>query len=389
MTEHTAALRERVGSFLESEVFPLEGGIDAHPPEVLAELRRKARGAGIFAPHLPKEWGGLGLSLPELCPIFEEAGRSLLGPLALNCSAPDEGNMHLLLLAGTEEQKARYLRPLASGETHSAFAMTEPAPGAGSDPTMMRTRARRDGGTFVIDGHKWFASGAHGAAFAIVAAVTEPEAPPKDAMTLFLVEEGTPGFKVLREIPVMGSPGPGGHCEVLLESCRVGESQVLGGVGSGFGLMQSRLGPARLTHCMRWLGAASRGLEIAAGRARERHAFGKALSEHEAVQFMLADSAIDLHASRLMVAHAASAIHGGDEARVLTSICKVFVSEAVGRVIDRAIQVCGALGYSADLPLERFYRDVRAFRIYDGPSEVHRRVVARELLRPRGHTASL
>jgi acyl-CoA dehydrogenase len=376
-------LQDRVRTFIEAEVFPLEARMtdEGIPADLLDEARRKAREAEVFLPHLPKEWGGLGLSLLGLCPVFEEAGRSLIGPLVLNCSAPDEGNMHLLLRCGTEEQKARYLRPLAEGKTRSAFAMTEPAPGAGSDPAMMQTRARRGGGGFVLDGHKWFASGAHGAAFTIVATVTDAAAPPKDAMTLFIVERDTPGFRVVREIPVMGSSGPGGHCEIRLESCRVGESQVLGGVGAGFALMQARLGPARLTHCMRWLGAAARSLAIAARRARDRNAFSQPLAEHEAVQWMLADSAIEIHAARLMVLHAAWAIEAGDEARLETSMCKVFVAEAIGRVIDRAVQVCGCLGYSADLPLERFYRDARAFRIYDGPSEVHRRVVAREVLR--------
>jgi acyl-CoA dehydrogenase len=312
--------------------------------------------------------------------VFEEAGRSPLGPLALHCAAPDEGNMHLLHRAATPEQKQRYLEPLMRGEVRSCFAMTEPAPGAGSDPTMLRTKAQRHGDGWVLDGHKWFTSGARGAAFAIVAAVTDATVNPRKGTTLFLVDAGTPGFQVGRAIPTMGGGGPGGHCEVLLSACRVPDSQVLGRVGEGFALMQARLGPARLTHCMRWLGAAHRAMDVAKTYVSRREAFGKHLNEHQAVQWMLADSVIDLHASRLLVLEAAWKLDRGDQARQETSMCKVFVAEAVSRVIDRCIQVCGALGYSRDLPLERFYRDVRAFRIYDGPSEVHRMVVARHWL---------
>jgi len=376
-------VRERVRAFIDGEVIPLEkheNEDEGLPSDLLGPLRVKAREARVWAPQLPKEHGGLGLDTVGLCVVFEEAGRSPLGPLALHCAAPDEGNMHLLHRAATPEQKQRYLEPLMRGEVRSCFAMTEPAPGAGSDPTMLRTRALRQGDGWVIDGHKWFTSGARGAAFAIVAAVTDPSVNPRKGTTLFLVDAGTPGFQVGRAIPTMGGGGPGGHCEVLLSACRVADSQVLGRVGEGFALMQARLGPARLTHCMRWLGAANRAMDIAKAYVSRREAFGKHLSEHQAVQWMLADSVIDLHASRLLVLEAAWKLDRGDQARQETSMCKVFVAEAVSRVIDRCIQVCGALGYSRDLPLERFYRDVRAFRIYDGPSEVHRMVVARHWL---------
>jgi acyl-CoA dehydrogenase len=380
-------LRQRVRVFIEQEVIPLEpldveeAGLPSHH---LKELHEKARAAGIYGPQLPREYGGLGLKTIGMCVVFEEAGRSLLGPLALNCAAPDEGNMHLLLRAGTPEQKKKYLDPLARGEVRSCFAMTEPAPGAGSDPTMMLTRAERAGEHWLINGTKWFTTGALGAAFAIVAAVTDPVAGAKEAVTLFLVDAGTPGFEVIRAIPTMTSPGPGGHCEVRFQGCVVGDGQVLGGLGHGFKLMQVRLGPARLTHCMRWLGAAARAVEIATQYAQQRQAFGKLLSEQQAVQWMLADSAIELHASRLMVMGAAWKLDRGEEARQETSMSKVFVAEAVGRIFDRAIQVCGALGISRDLLLERFYRDARAFRIYDGPSEVHRMVIARQVLKRAG-----
>jgi acyl-CoA dehydrogenase len=378
------ALRDRLRAFIRHEVVPLESQEQDEAglsPAALAEVRRKAKAAGVWAPQLPREYGGLGLNTVGLCVLFEEAGYSPLGPLALHCAAPDEGNMHLLLRAATPEQRQRFLDPLARGETRSCFAMTEPAPGAGSDPTMLRTRAERRDYRWLINGRKWFTSGARGAAFAIVAAVTDPAVPAKQGVTLFLVAAGTPGFEVVRAIPTMGSGGPGGHCEVAFTDCAVSDREVLGSVGEGFKLMQVRLGPARLTHCMRWLGAAARAQEIASQYALRRQAFGKQLAEHQAVQWMLADSAIEMHASRVMVLEAAWKLDHGHEARQETSMCKVFVAEAVGRVIDRAVQVCGATGVSRDLLLERLYRDVRAFRIYDGPSEVHRMVIARAVLK--------
>ena len=382
-------LRLKVRKFLDTEVIPLETKESAAglPPELFAHMRAKAKSAGLWTPHLPPELGGLGLSLLAMCLVFEEAGRSPLGPLALNCAAPDEGNMHLLHRAATPEQQRKYLHPLAAGAIRSCFAMTEPAPGAGSDPTMLQTRAEKHGEQWVINGRKWFTTGANGAAFAIVAAVTDPGVPAKHGTTLFLVEAGTPGFHLVRDVPTMTTDWPGGHGEILFENCAVPESHVLGGVGQGFKLMQVRLGPARLTHCMRWLGAAQRSQEIALQYARERQAFGKHLVEHQAVEWMLADSAMDLHASRLMTLEAAWKLENGSQARQEVSMCKVFVAEAVGRVIDRAIQICGAKGVSSDLILERFYRDARAFRIYDGPSEVHRMVIARGLVQGGRHEA--
>ncbi len=378
------AIQERVRGFIRAEVVLLEASEteeEGLPAERLADLRQKARQAGVWAPQLPVEHGGLGLDTLGLCVVFEEAGYSPLGPLALHCAAPDEGNMHLLLRAATSLQRERYFVPLARGETRSCFALTEPSPGAGSDPTMIRTRAERRDGKWGINGRKWFTSGAMGAAFAIVAAVTDSTVSARQGTTLFLVDAGTPGFEVVRAIPTMGSGGPGGHCEITFTDCVVSDDQVLGKPGEGFKLMQQRLGPARLTHCMRWLGAAQRALDVAVPYARQRQAFGKTLAEHQAVQWPLADSLIEMHAARLMVLQAAWKLDRGDEARQETSMCKVFVAEAVGRIIDRCIQACGALGISRDCILERLYRDVRAFRIYDGPSEVHRMVIARGLLR--------
>ncbi len=382
-------LRDRVAAFIRDEVIPLEAGGGEHEsisPERLEELRRKARAAGIYGPQLPREYGGLGLGTVGMCVVFEQAGRSLLGPLALHCAAPDEGNMHLLELYADREQREQYLRPLVEGRIRSCFAMTEPAPGSGSDPTMMKTRATRIDGGWEINGHKWFISGAQGAAVAITMAITDPDVPVHRGATMFLVPTDAPGFKVVRPISVMGSHGLGGHCEVTYTNVRVPDSAVLGRVGEGFKMAQVRLGPARLTHCMRWLGVAQRALEIATARALEREAFGKKLAEHQAIQWMIADSEIDLHASRMTVMHAAWRHEQGDEIRRESSICKVFVAEAVGRVIDRAVQICGALGVSHDIPLADFYTNVRAFRIYDGASEVHRMVIARTVLKEMQRT---
>jgi acyl-CoA dehydrogenase len=381
-------LRAKVAAFVGDEVLPAEAGLAEDDLELVLEpLRKRAREAGLWTPHLPPEWGGLGVGPLGMALISQECGASALASLALNAMAPDEGNMHLLLHAGTEEQKETYLRPLAAGEMRSCFAMTERA--AGSDPTMLRTTATADGEGWVLDGEKWFISGANGAGFAIVVAVTDPEAESRHRRhSLFLVDAGTPGWKVVREIPVMGTHGPGGHCEVLLESCRVPADALLGERGAGLALAQARLGPARLAHAMRWIGMAQRALDLAAARALDREAFGRPLSEHQAVQWMLADSATQLYAARLMVLHAAWKIETGQDHRQEVAFVKVFVSEALGDVVDRALQIHGALGYSGDLPLERFYRDARAARLYDGPSEVHRMAIARALLKAAEETGT-
>lgn len=379
-------LAGRVRSFVNESVIPAEREIlqeeeEAVTARVVENLRSEAKQRGLFLPHMPKEYGGQDVGFLGMCAVFEEAGRSPIGPLALHCSAPDEGNMHLLLHWGTEEQKERYLRPLAEGRVRSCFAMTEPAPGAGADPTMMQSTAFLDGDEWVIEGKKWFTTGGDGAAFAIAAAVTDPDAPPHERASLFLVDADNPGFRVRRRTPVIGSEGPGGHCEVEFSDCRVPKEAMLGGRGKGFALMQFRLGPARLTHCMRWIGAARRCFEIASERALDREAFGHPIADYQAVQWMLSDSYMDLHAARLMTLHAAWRLSQGDQARRETSMCKVYVAEAAGRVIDRAVQILGGLGVTRYTPVGAFYADVRAFRIYDGPSEVHRMSIARSLLK--------
>ncbi|MGH2661209.1 MAG: acyl-CoA dehydrogenase family protein [Actinomycetota bacterium] len=386
---HLDELRERVAAFIRDEVLPAEADADDQDVEgVLEPLRKKAREADLWTPHLPPEWGGLGVGPLGMALISQECGISYLASLAINAMAPDEGNMHLLLHAGTEEQKERYLRPLAAAEVRSCFAMTEREV-SGSDPTALRTRAVEDGDGWVIDGEKWFISGAHGAAFAIVVAVTDPDADSRYGRhSLFMVDADNPGWQVIREVPVMGTDGLGGHCEVRLEGCRVAGDAMLGERGAGLALAQARLGPARLAHAMRWIGVAQRALDLAARRTLERETFGKRLAEHQAVQWWLADSAIQLYAARLMVLHAAYKIENGMDFRQEVSFVKVFVSEALGDIVDRALQVHGSLGYSGDLPLERFYRDARAARIYDGPSEVHRMVIARAVLRAAAATGS-
>ncbi|MGH2691612.1 MAG: acyl-CoA dehydrogenase family protein [Actinomycetota bacterium] len=376
-------LRQRVAAFIRDEVLPVEAEAtdEESLEDVLEPLRKKARDAGLWTPHLPPEWGGLGVGPLGMALISQECGASYLASLALNAMAPDEGNMHLLLHAGTEEQKERYLKPLAAAQVRSCFAMTE-RDVSGSDPTALRTRAVRVEDHWVIDGEKWFISGADGAAFAIVVALTDPENENRYMRhSLLLVDEDNPGWKVIRQIPVMGTHGPGGHCEVRLEGCRVDADAMLGEPGMGLALAQTRLGPARLAHAMRWIGVAQRALDMAATRSLERKTFGKPLADHQSIQWWLADSAIQLYAARLMVLHAAYKIENDLDFRQEVSFVKVFVSEALGDIVDRAIQVHGSLGYSEDTPLEGMYRDARAARIYDGPSEVHRMVIARNLLK--------
>lgn len=376
LDRETEVLRERVGAFLEEAVIPQEPEAARYPERLEAiarELQAEAKRRGLFLPQMPRELGGLGLSWTQLAVILEEAGRSLLGPRALNAAAPDEGNMHLLHRVASPEQRRRYLEPLASGEVRSGFAMTEPM-GAGADPSLLQTTARRKGRGFVLEGRKWFITGAEGAAFFLVLARAE------EGPTIFLVDRENPGLKLVRTIPTLDRWSLGGHGELVLEGCEVGEEAVLGEVGKGFAYAELRLDSARLTHCMRWLGVGVRATEIAQAYALRRDSFGRKLAEHQGVQFLIADSHMELHAARLMVWHAAWRLDRGERIRHEASMAKVFVSEAVGRAVDRAVQITGALGISEDTPLSHFYREVRPFRIYDGPSEVHRASVAKRAL---------
>ncbi len=382
---HVKDIARRVRQFVDEHVIPLEErlaktGADLTLADVQG-LRQKAKSAGLWAPTMPKALGGMGLNVQEIVPIFEEAGRSLIGPLAIHASAPDEGNMHLLHMFANDEQKERYLRPLVAGEIFSAFSMTEPPPGAGSDPTMIRTQAVRQGDEWVINGHKWYSSNGEVASFFIIMAQTNPDVPAHQGCTLFLAPADTEGIHIVRDVPTMGPKDFGGHVEIRYDNLRLPHSAILGKEGEGFALTQARLGPARLTHCMRWTGIAQRALEIAADYAATRHAFGGPLSSHQSVAWMLADSEMDLHISRLLIHQAAWVLAQGEQARNETSMAKIFVAEAVNRVLDRAVQICGGMGISRDLPLATWYEKARAFRIYDGASEVHRMVVSRGVLK--------
>ncbi|MDE2749739.1 MAG: acyl-CoA dehydrogenase family protein [Chloroflexota bacterium] len=382
---HVETIAHRVRQFVDDEVIPVEtellrSGVDLNR-DILGDLRARAKAARLWAPTMPRKWGGMGLNIQEIVPVFEQAGRSMLGPLAIHCAAPDEGNMHLLHNWANDAQTERYLAPLAKGEAFSAFSMTEPPPGAGSDPRMIQTRAIRDGDDWIINGHKWLTTNGEIADFFIIMARTDPAVHPYQGCTQFLAPRDTPGINILRDVPVMGANDFGGHVEILYENVRLPDSAILGQAGQGFMLAQSRLGPARLTHCMRWTGIAQRALEIAADYAAGREAFGGPLASHQSIQWMLAESEMELKMGRLLVQEAAWRLAQGEQARVETSIAKLQVSEIVGRVLDRCVQICGGTGISRDLPLSGWYEKARAFRIYDGASEVHRMVVARDVIK--------
>jgi acyl-CoA dehydrogenase len=348
---------------------------------VVDRLRERARERGIYTPHLPEEYGGLGVGVLGMALVSQECGVSGLASLGLNAMAPDEGNMHTLLIAGTDEQKERFLRPLAEGRTRSCFAMTEPDV-ASSDPTNLETTAVRDGDEWVLNGKKWCITGAQGAAFSIVVAKTgTDEAAGHRNYSLILVPTDTPGWVISRHPEWLGSHSPGGHPEITLTDVRVPAENLLGNEGEGFVIAQKRLAGGRLAHAMRWIGVAQRALDLTSERLLSRKAFGKELARHQGLQFMIADSAIDLYASRLMVLHTAWKVEHGLPHRQEVAMVKTFVSEAFGRIVDRAVQIHGAAGIAMDLPISRWYADARAARIYDGASEVHRMVIARELLK--------
>jgi acyl-CoA dehydrogenase len=386
MIELTRGVREtelaaRVEAFIREEVMPYERDprIGHHGPsdELAKELKAKAAARGLLSPHVGEAYGGLGLNHREIATVFRAAGYSLIGPIALNIMAPDEGNMALLEKVATEAQKDHFLRPLATGKSRSAFFMTEPDGGAGSDPSMMKTTAVQDGNHWVINGRKMLITGADGAAMGIIMAKTEHGA------TLFLADLPDPAVVTERVLDTIDRTMPGGHAVIQINDLRVSSDAVLGEVGQGFKYAQVRLAPARLTHCMRWWGAAKRAHDIAVAYACKRQAFGRPLIDHEGVGFMLADNEIDLKQSELTIDWCAwvldNAGHGagGQE----SSIAKVAVSEALYRIADRCVQVLGGLGVTDDTPVHQIFRDIRAFRIYDGPSEVHRWSIAKRIKR--------
>lgn len=391
LSDELLELKERTERFVQEKILPYESDprqTTHGPTEALRrELVALGREAGLLSPHVGPEWGGLGLDHRGKAVVFEAAGYSPLGPVALNCFAPDEGNMHLLETVATDDQKQRWLKPMAAGEIRSCFMMTEPAPGAGADPSMLMTAARRDGDDFVIDGRKWLITGAVGAELGIVMARNDSDSGGPAGATLFLTPMDAPGVHIERVLDTLDQYMTGGHAVVRLDGLRVHESQVLGQVGEGFRYAQVRLAPARLTHCMRWLGAACRAHDIAVDYARRRTAFGKPLGEHEGVGFMLADNEMDLHQSRLVIWHTAWVLDQGQHGRQESSMAKVICSEAIWRVVDRSMQILGGLGITDDTIVARLFREVRPFRIYDGPSEVHRWSIARHVLRTGGTVA--
>ena len=381
-------IRNSVRDFIERVVKPgeetIEGSNGTEPLNPkdriskLIEMRKEAFEEGIWLPHMPKEWGGMELGHVAMAMVQAEAAKSYYGPWVLNCQAPDEGNMHTMLHWATDQQKEKYLRPLCQGTATSCFAMTEPEV-AGSDPTLIQTNAYQDGEEWVINGHKWFISNAHRANFAILIARTEddPELP-QAANTAFIIDLPFDGWTEAREIETMH--GSTGHSEIIIEDLRVHDSQMLGGRGQGHLLGQYRLGPARLAHCMRWIAQAEMALDMTVERSLERYSHGSILAEKQGIQWMIADSAMELYQCKLMVLHAASKIDNGDDFKSEVSMAKHFVANSLNRIIDRAIQVHGALGYSTDTPLAHMYQHARWSRFADGADEIHQMRIAQRTI---------
>lgn len=381
LTPEIEALRRRTRDFIAAEVLPLEedpANYDDHEnidEEVLARTREKARAAGLWAPQAPRERGGMGLPVTGWAAIYEEANRSIFGPACLNCAAPDDGNINVMSKIGTEAQKDWWLQPLIDGKLRSAFSMTEPHPGSGSDPDMMLTRAERRGDRWVVHGRKWFITGADAAQHFILIARTSDD--PRKGLSAFLYSADQPGHRIERRIPIMGPEEHGGHCEIVYDGLEIPDENRLLNVGDGLKVTQTRLGPARLTHCMRWLGLAKRSMEIAAEYTQRRMGFGIRLADRESVQIKMGELAHEISIGRLLVMHAAWKLDQGDFARKEVSSAKVHVANTLHKAVDTAIQLNGARGYSKDTRLEWIYRYARQARLVDGADEVHKMVLAR------------
>jgi len=384
LSPEIAGYRDRVRAFVRDNVLPVEAdaaNYDAHEnirEDVLGALRAKARAAGLWAPQMPKSRGGCGLPVVGMAAFYEEANYSIFGPACFNCAAPDDGNMIVLEKVGTDHQKSRWLQPIVDGKVRSSFAMTEPMPGAGSDPGMMATTATREGDRWRIDGRKWFITGAEAAQHFIVIAKTSDD--PRRGLTAFLHHRDDPGFGIVRRIPIMGPEEHGGHCEVRYDGLRVPDEDRLMNVGDGLKVTQIRLGTARLTHCMRWLGLARRSLSIAREYVDVRKVGERTLAEREGVQWLMGQAALDIEIGRLLTMHAAWKLDRGDFARKEVSMAKIVVADTLHRAVDTAIQLNGARGYSKDTVLEWIYRYARQARLVDGASEVHKAVLARLLM---------
>jgi len=383
-------LRDRLVAFMDEHVYAAEkvaeeqvhaSGDEHLEPPIVKELKRKARAAGLWNLFLPDDKHGAGLKNWEYGLLCEIMGRSPIAPRIFNCNAPDTGNMEILAEYGTPEQQERWLRPLLDGEIRSCFSMTEPET-AGSDPTLLQTRAVRDGDDYVINGHKWFTSGAYGASLAIVMVVTDPDAPPHMRASQIIVPTDTPGFRLIRAVSVMGHTGGGGHCEIRYEDCRVPVRNVLGGEGQGFAIAQARLGPGRIHHCMRCIGAAERALELMCKRANTRFTHGSLLAEKSVIQNWVAESRMEIEQARLLTLNAAWKMDtvGKKAARQEIAMIKVVAANIMMNVLDRAIQTHGAMGVSDDTPIARMWRDGRSMRLADGPDEVHKMTIARREL---------
>ncbi len=372
---------DRYRRFVAEHIVPLESdakSFDEHQNialPLLEQLRAQAKKDGLWAPQMPKARGGQGLPVVGMAACYEEMGRSIFGPVVFNAAAPDDGNMLLLEKVATEAQKARWLQPIVDGAVRSAFAMTEPMPGAGSDPSAMRTRAERRGDRWIIHGRKWFITGAGAARHFILIARTSDDQ--RKGLTAFLFDRDQPGWEIVRRIPIMGPEEHGGHCELTFDGLEIADENRLLKVGDGLKVTQIRLGTARLTHCMRWLGMAKRALEIARDYVAGRESFGAKLADHEGVQWLLAEAAMAIEVGRLLVMKAAWKLDQGDFARREVSMAKIHVADTLHRAVDTAVQLCGARGYSTDTPLEWMYRYARQARLVDGASEVHKMVLAR------------
>jgi acyl-CoA dehydrogenase len=380
-------LRQRTADFVRSRLLPLENdraSFDEHENlriDLLERVRSEVKAAGLWAPNVPREWGGLGVPLVAAAALYETMNESIFGPVCFNCAAPDDGNMRLLASVGTPAQKQRWLAPIAEGRVRSAFAMTEPHPGSGSDPAMTLTQAKRRGDRWVISGRKWFITGAGVAQHFIVIAKTSDD--PRKGLTAFLYDRDQPGWRIVRRIPILGPEEHGGHCELEFDGLEVPDENLLLGIGDGLKVTQIRLGPARLTHCMRWLGLAKRSLAIALDYVTQRTSAGKPLSEIDSVRGLLARAAMQVEIGRLLTMRAASKLDQGDFARKEVSMAKVVVADALHQAADTALQLQGARGYSKDTVVEWIYRYARQARLVDGASEVHEGVLARFLVNER------
>ena len=381
-SETARDLAERARAFMDEVVLPTERAQPGGEPvgeETIADLREQARERELYAPQIAEEYGGMGMDFRDVLPLFEQAGRSILGAPTMRVDAPDEGNMHTFELVGTDEQNEEYLKPLVAGDISSGFSMTEPMDGGGSDPKMLRTTAERDGDEWVINGHKWWTTQGSAADVLLVMARTNEDAHPYEGCSFFLVSPDVDGVEIVRDIPHVGASVVGeSHAEIKYDNVRVPEANLLGELDQGFQHAQQRLGPARLTHCMRFSGMATRALDVAKAYLSEREGFGSPLADKQALRYEIAEAETRLHAVRATVRDAADKIAAGEEARIEVAMSKVFAANATQDAIDTALQCCGGNGIGKDLPIGDFYEAVRAFRIVDGADEVHKRVITRD-----------